>query len=70
MANKTGNESQITVTWHVDDLKTSHINGWEIIKVIKKLSKIYGDIKVKRGMQYEYLEMDVNYGKRDKFDDQ
>ena len=30
VANKTVNESQMTVTWHIDDLNISHADGWEI----------------------------------------
>ena len=48
VANKIINGTQMTVTWHVDDLKISHIDGWEITQVIKKLAKMYDDIKVKR----------------------
>ena len=38
----------MTVTWHVDDLKISHADGWEVTQVIKKCARIYGDIKVRR----------------------
>ena len=34
MANKVINGSQMMITWHVDDLKISHKNGWEITKII------------------------------------
>ena len=49
VANKMVNGAQMSMTWHVDDIKISHIDGWEITQVIKKLARIYGDIKVKRG---------------------
>ena len=39
VANETVNGSQMTVTWHVDDLKIYHVNGWEITQIIKKLAK-------------------------------
>ena len=38
----------MTIIWHVDYLKISHQDGWEITKIIKLLGKVYGDIKVKR----------------------
>ena len=65
MANKMVNGSQITIIWHVDDLKISHRDGWEIAKIIKWLGKIYGDIKVKRGRKQHYLGMDMNLGEKE-----
>ena len=64
VANKIVKGSQMTVTCHVDDLKISHADGWKVTQVIKKLARIYGDIKVRRGRHHEYLEMDINYGKK------
>ena len=66
VANKIVNETQMTMTWHVDDLKISHINGWEITQVIKKFANIHRDIKVKRGKQHDYLGMDISYEKKGK----
>ena len=51
----------MTIIWHVEDLKISHENGWEITKIIKWLGKIYGDIKVKRGRKHHYLGMDLDF---------
>ena len=64
VANKIIQRSQMTVSCHVDDLKISHVDGWEITQVMKKLTSINKDIKVKRGRQHEYIGMDINYGKR------
>ena len=44
MANKVIIGLQMTITWHVDDLKISHKDGWEITKMIMSLAKIYGDV--------------------------
>ena len=63
VANKIVNGDQMTITWHVDDLKISHKSEWEISKIIKWLAKIYGDIKVKRGKQHKYLGMTLDYRK-------
>ena len=45
VANKMVNGSQITVTWHVDDLKVSHKESTEVTKFIlalgKKLAMVY-----------------------------
>ena len=35
VANKMVNGAQMMVTWHIDDLKISHIDGWEITKIIR-----------------------------------
>ena len=64
VTNKMVNGAQMIVTWHVDDLKISYIDGWEITKIIKRLASIYGDIKVKRGKQHDYLGIDINYSKK------
>ena len=36
------NGKQITVTWHVGDLKVSHKDDFEIAKFVTYLSGIYG----------------------------
>ena len=40
MANKIVHGSQMTKILHVDDLKISHLVGWEVTQVMKKLAKI------------------------------
>ena len=42
VANKTINGSQMTVTWHVDDLKVPHVESIEVTKFILSMAKIYG----------------------------
>ena len=44
VANEIINGSQMMIAWHLDDLKISHQDGWEVTKTIKWLGKIYGDI--------------------------
>ena len=41
IANKLVNESQITVSWNVDDLKISHNYTGEVTKMITYLESIY-----------------------------
>ena len=36
------NGKQITITWHVNDLKTSHVDTYEVTKVIDWMKGIYG----------------------------
>ncbi len=42
VANKTINGTQMTVCWHVDDLKVSHIDPHKITKFGDWLSATYG----------------------------
>ena len=41
--NKKVGGSQLTITWHVDDLKVSHKDPYEVTKIIEYLQEIYGD---------------------------
>jgi hypothetical protein len=62
VANKMGNGKQMTVCWHVDDLKVSHVDDIELTKFVHRIAKIYGDqITVKRGCVHDYLGMDLDY---------
>ena len=50
VANADINGSQMTVTFHVDDLKVSHKDPFEVTKFATFLSKVYGKkLTVKRG---------------------
>ena len=61
-ANKMVNRKQMTVTWHVDDLKVSHVEEKEVSKFCMQLSDIYGSkIKVNHGKVQSYLRMDFDY---------
>ena len=69
MANNTVNGKQITVVWHVDDLKISHDNGDTVDALIRKLSKQYGkevDLKIHRGKVHEYLGKKLDYHEQGK----
>ncbi|KAL7531353.1 LOW QUALITY PROTEIN: hypothetical protein ACHAWF_003734 [Thalassiosira exigua] len=61
VANKTASGSQLTVTWHVDDLKISHKNPNVITKFIAYLNDIYLGVTVYRGHVHEYLGMTLDY---------
>ena len=43
VANKMVNGSQMTMTWHVDDLKISHKDEEELTRFISELGAIYGN---------------------------
>jgi hypothetical protein len=65
---KTKNRSQLTVVWHVDGLKLSYKNGWEVPRLLLYLKRIYGGrIVVHRGNKFRYLGMDLDYSKKGVF---
>jgi hypothetical protein len=52
----------MTITWHVDDLKVSHIDPFQITKFCQYLASIYGNgLVVHCGKIYKYLGMDLNF---------
>ena len=66
VANCDVNGSQMTITWHVDDLKISHIDAKEVTKRIDWFKSIYGKVKVSRGKLHQYLGMDMDFGEKGK----
>ena len=60
------NGSQMTITWHVDDLNISHVDGEEVTKMIGWFKSIYGKVKVSRGKLHQYLGMDMDFGEKGK----
>ena len=62
VANKTIDDSQHTVIWHVDDLKSSHKKSFVNTKFAMWLGTIYGQkLTVKRGKIHDYLGMDLDW---------
>ena len=64
VANKTDNGKQMTVVYHVDDLKISHENGDTVDSLISKISERYGkegDLSIHRVKVHEYLWMKLDY---------
>jgi hypothetical protein len=62
IANATINSKQMTITWHVNDLKVSHVNPFQITKFAAYLATIYGNgLVVHRGKVHDYLGMDLNF---------
>jgi hypothetical protein len=62
VANKEIDGSQMTIVWHVDDLKISHKKGEVIEKEVKWLETIYGPLVGSRGNHHTYLGMDLTFG--------
>jgi len=66
VANKTVNGKQLTVMWHVDDLKVSHVDPKVVDKFINWAKKKYEDteitkLKPSRGKVHDYLGMILDY---------
>jgi Reverse transcriptase (RNA-dependent DNA polymerase) len=64
VANKTFNHAQLTVSWHVDDLKVSHRDEKVVSEFISWIKEQYGKIgavKVTRGKVHEYMGMKLRY---------
>ena len=62
VANADINGNQMTVMRHVDDLKVSHKDSFEITKFATYLSTIYGKkLTVHQGKINDYLGMDLDY---------
>ena len=61
VANKMVNGSQMTICWHVDDLKVSHKGENSVTALTMKLSKLYGlTTTISRCKVHEYLGMDID----------
>jgi hypothetical protein len=66
VANRMENGKQHTVTWHVDDLKSSHEDPKINDKFLKWLDEMYGDpkvapVKATRGKIHDYLAMKLDF---------
>jgi len=64
VANKEVRGTQMTVVWHVDDMKISHILPDAVTSFMKFIEKKYGligKVKVTRGKKHEYLGMTLDY---------
>ncbi|KAG7373146.1 reverse transcriptase RNA-dependent DNA polymerase [Nitzschia inconspicua] len=64
VANKIVNGKQLTITWHVDDLKVSHMQPSVVTEFMDWVKKMYGqigEVKITRGKVHEYLGMKLIY---------
>ncbi len=56
------NGKQMTITWHINNLKVSHVNPFQITKFAAYLAAIYGNgLVVHQGKIHNYLGMDLNF---------
>ena len=64
VVNKTINGHQMTVVWHVDDLKVSHVDVEEVDKFILQMEEAFGadaPLSVSRGKTHDYLGMSLDF---------
>ena len=61
VANKTIDDRQCTIVWHVDDNKISHVNADVVEDVIAKIESKFGKMVVTRGETHEFLGMRVTF---------
>ena len=68
VANRMVNGKQHTVTWHVDDLKSSHVDPKVNDKFLEWLKTKYasdkiGEVKSVRGHRHDYLAMELDFSR-------
>ena len=62
VVDKIVNGTQMSVTWHVDNLKVSHKDPIEVLKLPLEIAKIYGPgVTVTQGKLHSYLGIDFDY---------
>ena len=64
VVNKMVNGEQILICWHVDDLKSSHINpkvNDEFFQWIIDMFRQLSEVKMTQGPLHDYLGMTLNY---------
>ena len=64
VVNKMVNGRQMTVVWHVDDLKVSHVDATEVEKFMQQMEKPFGKdtpLTVSRGQVHDYLGMTLDF---------
>ena len=69
MANKIVDGAQLTVVWHIDDLKVIHVDARVVTKISVRIQKTYerlfddglGAMKLKHGKIHEYLGMQLDF---------
>ena len=68
VVNKTINGKQFTITWHVDDLKLSHVEKEVVHEMIYRVKSLYGNnMRISRGKKHNYLGMNLYFSVKDQF---
>ena len=62
ISNKMMHGAQLTVIWHFDDLKLSHVTTYENTKFVEWLHKIYGkELTVYQGKNHDYRGINLDW---------
>ena len=64
VVNKTTKGHQMTVVWHVDDLKVSQVDSKEVDKFVMQMEETFGadaPLSVSRGKIHDYLGMNLDF---------
>ena len=64
VVNKMINGHQMTVVWHVNDLKVSHIDAREVEKFIQQMEETFGKdspLTASHGQAHDYLGMTLDF---------
>jgi hypothetical protein len=61
VANKDINGSQMTIVWHVNNLKLSHVSETVLDEEIMWLETIYGSLVGSKGNSHTYLGIDMHF---------
>ena len=67
VVNKEINGKQMTVVWHVDDLKVSHVDHREVEKFIHQMEETFGKetpLSVSHGKKHDYLGMSLDFSQK------
>ena len=51
----------MTIFWHVENMKVSHVDPKDVTKFMECLEGIYGDLSIKRGKIHKYLGMTLYF---------
>ena len=61
VCNKTIGGKQMTVVWHVDDLKISHVDARAVNKMVAWLDARYPGVTATRGKKHEYFGIKFDF---------
>ena len=64
VVNKMINGHQMTVVWHVDDFKLSHMDAGEVEKFVQQMEETFGQdtpLTVSHGQVHDYLGMTLDF---------
>ena len=51
----------MTIFWHVENMKVSHVDPKDVTKFMECLEGIYGDLSITRGKIHKYLGMTLYF---------